>query len=90
MLSTLRNKARTSISTSLRSRECGRFMSTKAVETNDWFVWPRETEGNTYAVNWSLVGDGVAPTGNAYRNARLPLLTSMLSAKPSGNIIYFY
>lgn len=85
MLSTLRSKARTfSITTSLCSTECSRFMSTKAVETNEWFMWPRETEGNTYAVNWSLVGDGVAPTGNAYRNARMPLLTSMLSAKPSG------
>jgi len=60
----------------------GRVFST-AVETDQWMVWPRETEGNTYSVNWSLVGDGVTPTGEAYRNARVGLLTSKLSAKPS-------
>ena len=53
------------------------------METDQWFLWPRENEGNTYAVNWSLVGDGVTPTGDAYRNARAALLTSKLSAKPA-------
>lgn len=44
-------------------------------------VFPRETEGNNYAVNWSLTEEGVVPTGDAFRNARLGLLTSRLSAK---------
>lgn len=82
MLSTLRNKTSTAITTHLRNVGF-RYLSSTPVETSEWFMWPRETEGNTYAVNWSLVGEGVTPTGNAYRNARLPLLTSMLSAKPN-------
>ena len=86
MLSTLRNKAGSIINTHLRSKGF-RYLSATPVETSDWFTWPRETEGNTYAVNWSLVGEGVTPTGNAYRNARLPLLTNMLSAKPRGNYL---
>ena len=83
MLSTLRNKANGTIITNLRNVGF-RYLSSTAVETNEWFMWPREKEGNIYAVNWSLVGEGVTPTGNAYRNARLPLLTSMLSVKPNG------
>jgi len=86
MLSTLRNKASATIITNLRNVGF-RYLSSTAVETNEWFMWPREKEGNLYAVNWSLVGEGVTPTGNAYRNARLPLLTSMLSVKPQGGKI---
>jgi hypothetical protein len=29
----------------------------------DYGVFPREREGNEYAVNWSLANDGVVPTG---------------------------
>lgn len=43
-------------------------------ETDEWFVFPREREGNEYAVNWSLVGDGVTPVADAFRNARPQLL----------------
>ena len=46
--------------------------------------FPRESEGNVYSVNWSLVVDGVVPVGKAYCNARIPLLASRLSAKVEG------
>ena len=62
---------------------CSRF-STAAQEKT---YFPRESEGNIYSVNWSLTEDGVVPTGDAYRNARLPLLVSRLSSKvESGKI----
>lgn len=48
-------------------------------------TWPREAEGNVYAVNWSLTEDGVVPVGAAYRNARLPVLATRLPAKVDGN-----
>jgi hypothetical protein len=48
---------------------------------NDWFLFPRESEGNTYSVNWSLAEDGVVNTGEAFRNARLPILTTRLATK---------
>jgi len=51
------------------------------VVTNEWFSFPRETEGNIYSVNWSLNVDGVVPIKSAYRNARIPLLTSHLPVK---------
>ena len=47
----------------------------------EYITFPREVEGNIYADNWSLVVDGVTPTGNAYRNARSHLLTSRLGVK---------
>ena len=47
----------------------------------DWAVFPNEKEGDQYKVNWSLVIDGITPVGDAFRNARLPLLTSKLPAK---------
>ena len=34
-----------------------------------------------YAVNWSLVEDGVTPVGDAFRNAQLSTLTKKLGAK---------
>lgn len=43
-------------------------------ETDEWFVFPREKEGNIYTDNWSLVGDGVTPIADAFRNARPELL----------------
>ena len=44
-------------------------------------VFPREAEGNVYSVNWSLTEEGVVPKGDAFRNARVALLTSRLSTK---------
>ena len=44
-------------------------------------VFPRESEGNKMAVNWSLVEEGVVPKGEAFRNCRVSLLTSRLSSK---------
>lgn len=52
-------------------------------KTNEWFVFPRESEGNNYSVNWSLVADGISPSKEAFHNARLPLLTSRLPNKAS-------
>eukprot|EP00597_Dinobryon_sp_UTEXLB2267_P007633 CAMPEP_0170082640 /NCGR_PEP_ID=MMETSP0019_2-20121128/18161_1 /TAXON_ID=98059 /ORGANISM="Dinobryon sp., Strain UTEXLB2267" /LENGTH=403 /DNA_ID=CAMNT_0010297579 /DNA_START=203 /DNA_END=1414 /DNA_ORIENTATION=+ len=52
-------------------------------ETEEWFVFPREREGNVYSVNWSLCHDGVVPVGDAFRNARLPILTKKLGASAS-------
>jgi len=55
--------------------------ATASLPTQSWGVFPREKEGNLYAVNWSLNVDGVTPVGAAYRNARIGLLTSRLSSK---------
>ena len=49
-------------------------------------VFPNEYEGNIYDVNWSLCEDGVVPVGNAYRNARISLLTNALGAKKSAPV----
>ena len=57
--------------------------TTGVVETANWFMFPRETEGNIYKVNWSLVGEGVTPTQEAFRNARTTFLASHLPAKPA-------
>lgn len=46
--------------------------------TEEWFIWPREWEGNVYAVNWSLNHDGIVPTKHAYRNGRVPILNNRL------------
>jgi hypothetical protein len=53
----------------------------RAEEVSDHIVFPREKEGNIYDDNWSMVVDGVTPTGNAYRNARLSLLLSHAGVK---------
>ena len=47
----------------------------------EYTTFPREREGNVYAVNWSMTEDGVVPTGDAFRNARLPILTTRLPKK---------
>ena len=44
-------------------------------------VFPRENEGNSMSVNWSLVEEGVVPKGNAFHNGRVSLLQTRLSAK---------
>ena len=49
--------------------------------TKEWFVFPREHEGNVYRVNWSLNEDGVVPKGDAFQNARIPILTTRLPKK---------
>jgi hypothetical protein len=51
------------------------------LKTDEWFLWPREKEGNIYDHNYSLCEDGVVPEGNAYRNARVALLTSHMGTK---------
>lgn len=56
-------------------------LNAAAIPTQSWGIFPREKEGNIYAVNWSLNVDGVTPVGSAYRNARVALLTSRLSSK---------
>ncbi len=56
-------------------------LSTSLACTEGWSVFPREREGNIYPVNWSLNEDGVVPVGDAFQNARLPVLTSRLEAK---------
>lgn len=53
-------------------------------ETKEWGVFPHQREGNEYWVNWSLTVDGIAPVGDAYRNARVPLLASRLPVKIEG------
>lgn len=53
-------------------------------ETEEWGVFTVDKEGNMFSDNWSLVADGVTNTGNAFRNARLPILTTRLSSKVEG------
>jgi hypothetical protein len=55
--------------------------SIASTETEEWSLFPREREGNIYSHNWSLCEDGVVPEGDAYRNARVPLITSEMGAK---------
>jgi hypothetical protein len=57
------------------------------IQTEEWSLWPRESEGNIYAVNLSMTEDGVVPANCAFRNARLQLLTNKIGAKvQSGKI----
>ena len=56
-------------------------------ETEEWSIFPRQREGNIYVHNWSMCEDGVAPVGDAYRNARLQLLTTAMGAKVNGGKI---
>jgi hypothetical protein len=53
----------------------------------EYALFPRQHEGNNYSVNFSLVEDGVCAAGddtNAFRNARIPVLTTRFSAKVEG------
>lgn len=62
------------------------YFSTKVVtEDSDRFIFPRETEGNNYKVNWSMTEDGVTPVGDAFRNARFELLASRLGLPTQAN-----
>lgn len=56
------------------------------VETEEYFTWPREREGNIYPVNWSLNTDGVIPFGDAFRNARVKILNNRLGATSEARI----
>lgn len=71
-----------------RGASRGRFRALSAYpvfhETKEWGIFPNEREGNEYWVNWSLTVDGITPVGDAYRNARLPILASRLPAKIEG------
>ena len=58
-----------------------------SVETEEWGLFPREREGNVYVHNWSLVEDGVVATGEAFRNARLPVLAHRMGVKTSSSSI---
>ena len=44
-------------------------------------IYPREREGNIYDDNFSLNVDGIVSTADAYRNARISLLTAALPSK---------
>lgn len=52
------------------------------------FIFPREREGNVYDVNWSLTEDGVTPVGDAFRNARISLITKKLGLQQKDNKIF--
>lgn len=53
----------------------------------EWVLFPREHEGNNYNVNYSLVEDGVTAVGDAYRNARVPLLATKIGSKINDGVI---
>lgn len=56
-----------------------RVLPDKTYQNDEFFVFPREREGNDYWVNWSMTEDGITPVGeSAFRNARLTLLKSRL------------
>ena len=52
-----------------------------------WGVFPREREGNSYAVNWSLTEHGVVSVGDSFRNARNSLLEQRSGGKVDGGKI---
>lgn len=58
-----------------------RVRSLSSLNSEEYTTFPREKEGNMYIDNWSLVGDGVTSQGDAFRNARIPVLTSRLASK---------
>ena len=53
----------------------------------DYGVWPVESEGNDFKVNWSLTVDGVVPVGEAFRNARTSLLATRLPSKVTSGVV---
>eukprot|EP01038_Epipyxis_sp_PR26KG_P005163 gene5163-7188_t len=55
--------------------------SSEKLDESQYFLWPNETEGNMINVNFSLTDEGIINRTNAYRNARLPLLTNRLESK---------
>lgn len=57
------------------------------VTNDEWSLWPMEREGNHIQTNWSIVEDGVTPVGDAFRNARIQLLTERLPVKVEKNAL---
>ena len=51
---------------------------------SEWMLFPNNREGDEFTVNWSLNEDGITPIGDAFRNARVNLLTTRLDQKVSG------
>lgn len=89
MLRIISNNLKNNIS-KISSRISTRYLSTQIDnEVKEFMVFPRESEGNDYSVNWSLNLDGIAPIGktNAYRNARMKLLSSHLPSKAVDNVV---
>jgi hypothetical protein len=70
------------VPTSSGARAQKAHLSVAARETQ--YVFPREREGNIYAVNWSLVDHGVVAVGDAFRNAHNATLERKLGAKVDG------
>lgn len=81
-VSSLLTKSRslTNKSMTMMHKQTWRQFSSTQSQPN-YLVFPRESEGNVYDDNWSLVVDGITPTGNAYRNARTNLLLTRLGVK---------
>ena len=58
-------------------------------ESESWFTFPRENDGNQYSVNWSLVQDGIIPKQHAYKNAKKNVLLTHMGLKSTDNQICF-
>lgn len=56
-----------------------RQLSGARLETDEWFAFPRESPGNTYSVNWSLVDSGVIPVGNCFHNLKTDSLLKYIT-----------
>lgn len=62
--------------------------SARSIVTNGEFaVFPNEKEGNNYDTNFSIIEDGLLAVGDAFRNARLALLTSKLNSKAQNGVV---
>ena len=70
------------VPTSAGARAQKAHLSSVARETQS--VFPREREGNVYAVNWSLAEHGIIAVGDAFRNAHNATLERKLGAKVDG------
>ena len=62
--------------------KCARYFSAQADDDFvEGFTHNLYSEGNNIDINYSLNEDGVVPVGDAFRNARLPILTTHLKEK---------
>lgn len=57
----------------------------RRTEDDEYNVFPRERPGLDYALNWSLNGDGVTPSGDAYRLTK-PSQALKLFGKPAEKV----
>lgn len=57
------------------------------VATEEWTMFPRETEFRNYAVNFSLIQHGITGAEKTYHNARLPVLLQHLQVKAQNNTL---